>query len=132
LKIVMGAKAPGFPTATGAAGLEPARLYFDDRFLRRPRSRHAGETAVWNAYVKHDLLGSNPTYVNGGSFEMATRSPSGALDFVSGTLAYHGGTIPTLDGGAHLHKSAIPRERQVAECRNKHDLGRLRPFRRHG
>jgi hypothetical protein len=56
---------------------------------------------VWNAYVKHDLLGSNPTYVNGGSFEMATRSPSGALDFVSGTLAYHGGTIPTLDGGAH-------------------------------
>jgi hypothetical protein len=55
---------------------------------------------VWNAYVKHDLLGSNPTYVNGGSFEMATRSPS-ALDFVSGTLAYHGGTIPTLDRGAH-------------------------------
>jgi hypothetical protein len=32
-----------------------------------------------NAYVKHDPLGSSPTYVNGGSFEMATRSPSGAL-----------------------------------------------------
>jgi hypothetical protein len=32
---------------------------------------------------------------------MATRSPSGALDFVRGTFAYHGGTITTLNAGAN-------------------------------
>jgi hypothetical protein len=61
---------------------------------------NAGDTAAWNAYVKHDPLGSNPTYVNGGSFALATRSPSAALDFVTGSFAYHGGTITTLDAGA--------------------------------
>jgi hypothetical protein len=64
-------------------------------------SGNAGEAAVWNAYVEHDRLGSNPTYVNGGSFAMATTSPSGALDFVRGTFAYHGGTITRLNAGAN-------------------------------
>ena len=64
-------------------------------------SGNAGETAVWNAHVEHDRLGSNPTYVDGGSFAMATTSPSGALDFVRGTFAYHGGTITTLNAGAN-------------------------------
>jgi hypothetical protein len=64
-------------------------------------SGNAGDIAAWNAYVKHDPLGSKPTYVNGGSFAMATTSPSGALDFVKGTFAYHGGTITTLNAGAH-------------------------------
>ena len=63
-------------------------------------SGNAGETAVWNAHVEHDRLGSNPTYVDGGSFTMATTSPSGAFDFVRGTFAYHGGTITTLNAGA--------------------------------
>src|SRR6266487_6944596 len=60
-------------------------------------SGNAGDIAAWNAYVKHDPLGSNPTYVNGGSFAMATGSQSGALDFIKGTFAYHGGTITTLN-----------------------------------
>lgn len=64
-------------------------------------SGNAGETAVWNARVEHDRLGSNPTYVDGGSFAMATTTPSGALDFVSGAFAYHGGTITTVNTGAN-------------------------------
>jgi hypothetical protein len=59
---------------------------------------NAGETAAWNATVKHDPLGSTPTYVNGGSFAMTTASSS-HLDYVRGTFAYHGGTITTLDPG---------------------------------
>lgn len=61
---------------------------------------NAGDTAAWNARVEHDPLGSAPTYVNGGSFAMTTRSPGGHLDFVTGDFAYHGGTITTLDPGA--------------------------------
>jgi len=64
-------------------------------------SGNAGDTAAWNAYVKHDPLGSNPTYVNGGSFAMATTGPSGALDFVKGTFVYDGGTITRLNAGAN-------------------------------
>src|SRR6266487_948154 len=64
-------------------------------------SGNAGEAAVWNAYVEHDPLGSDPTYVNGGLFSVATTSPNGALDFVRGTFAYHGGTITTLNAGAN-------------------------------
>jgi len=61
----------------------------------------AGDTALWNARVQHDPLGSKPTYVNGGSFAMATASPSDSLDFVKGTFAHHGGTITTLNAGAN-------------------------------
>jgi hypothetical protein len=61
---------------------------------------NAGESSAWNTRVEHDRLGSTPTYVNGGSFEMTTRSASGHLDFVTGTFAYHGGTITNLDPGA--------------------------------
>lgn len=62
---------------------------------------NAGDRAVWNARVVHDQLGSNPTYVNGGSFQMATRSPSGSVDSVTGTFVFHGGTITTIDPGAN-------------------------------
>jgi hypothetical protein len=62
---------------------------------------NAGDTAAWNTTVEHDQLGSTPTYVNGGSFEMATSSPAGSLDGVTGTFAYHGGTITTLNRGAN-------------------------------
>src|SRR6266542_2856856 len=61
----------------------------------------ADETALWNAVVKHDRLGSVPAYVNGGSVVMTTRSASGALDAVAVTLSYHGGTITTLRQGAN-------------------------------
>jgi hypothetical protein len=63
---------------------------------------NAGETAAWNATVQHDPLGTIPTtYVNGGDFQMATASATGHVDFVSGTFAYHGGMITTLDPGAN-------------------------------
>lgn len=64
-------------------------------------SGDAGDTAAWNAYVKHDRLGSMPTFITGGSFAMATRSASGALDAVTGTFTYHGGTITTVNPGTN-------------------------------
>jgi hypothetical protein len=60
---------------------------------------NAVDGAVWNTSVQHDPLGSNPTYVNGGSFQMATSSATGHVDSVTGTFAYHGGTITTLSTG---------------------------------
>jgi hypothetical protein len=63
-------------------------------------SGNTGESAAWNARVEHDPLGSTPTYVNGGSFAMTTRSSGGHLDFATGDFAYHGGTITTIDPGA--------------------------------
>jgi hypothetical protein len=62
---------------------------------------NAGDVAAWNATVEHDPLGSTPTYVNGGSIAMTTANGSGHLDYVTGTLAYHGGTITTLDSGTN-------------------------------
>src|SRR5215210_9246791 len=61
----------------------------------------AGGTAYWNATVKHDRLGSKPTYVNGGSFAMTVRGPGVSVDAVVGTFSYHGGKITTLDRGSN-------------------------------
>src|SRR6059058_2065401 len=60
----------------------------------------AGGKGYWNAKVKHDKLGSKPTYVNGGSFAMTVTGPGAKVDAVVGTFTYHGGTIKTLDAGA--------------------------------
>jgi len=60
---------------------------------------NAGDRAVWNTSVQHDPLGSVPTYVNGGSFQMATVSPTGHADSVRGTFVNHGGMITTLSTG---------------------------------
>jgi hypothetical protein len=60
---------------------------------------NGGDTAVWNARVEHDPLGSTPTYVNGGTFQMATRSPTWHVDTVTGTFVRHGGMITTLNSG---------------------------------
>jgi hypothetical protein len=62
---------------------------------------NAGGTAYWNATVKHDRLGSVPTYVNGGSFAMAIRGPGTLVGAVVGTFTHHGGRITTLDRGAN-------------------------------
>ena len=62
-------------------------------------SGDANERAVWNTVVKHDRLGSDPAYVNGGSLALTTRSASGRLDAIAGKLTYHGGTITTLSRG---------------------------------
>ena len=58
-----------------------------------------GDRAVWNTSVQHDPLGSVPTYVDGGSFQMATVSPTGHVDSVAGTFVNHGGSITTLSTG---------------------------------
>jgi hypothetical protein len=60
---------------------------------------NAGDVGAWNATVRHDPLGSSPTYVDGGTFQLATTTLAGD-DFVTGTLDYHGGTITTLNPGA--------------------------------
>lgn len=57
---------------------------------------NAGDRALWNTSVQHDPLGSFPTYVNGGSFQMVTSSPTGHVDSVTGTFVYHGGTITPI------------------------------------
>ena len=62
---------------------------------------NAGDATTWNATVNHDPLGSTPTYTNGGSLAMATASTSGHLEYLTGTFAYRGGTITTLDPGAN-------------------------------
>ena len=59
-----------------------------------------GGKGYWNARVKHDRLGSKPTYVNGGSFAMTVQGPGASVDAVVGTFTHHGGTIRTLAGGA--------------------------------
>jgi hypothetical protein len=64
-------------------------------------SGNAGGAAYWNATVKHDRLGSDPTYVNGGSFAMTIRGPGSSVDAVVGTFTNHGGKITTLDHGAN-------------------------------
>jgi hypothetical protein len=62
-------------------------------------SGNLGDTGVWNASVEHDPLGSTPTYVNGGSFEMGTKGPGWTFDSVTGTFTHHGGEITTLSTG---------------------------------
>jgi len=60
---------------------------------------NAGDTALWNATVQHDPLGSTPTYITGGSVKLTTANTSGHLDYVTGTLTYQGGRITTLNSG---------------------------------
>jgi hypothetical protein len=64
-------------------------------------SGDAGGTAYWNAIVKHDRLGSDPTYVNGGPFAMTVRGPGSSVDAAVGTFTHHGGKVTTLDRGAN-------------------------------
>jgi hypothetical protein len=60
---------------------------------------NAGDSALVDTCIEHDPLGSQPAYINGGSFAMATRSPNGALDYVRGSYVYHGGTVTTINPG---------------------------------
>jgi hypothetical protein len=57
---------------------------------------NAGDRALWNTSLRHDPLGSVPTYINGGSFQMTTLSPTGHADSVTGTFVHHGGTITPI------------------------------------
>jgi hypothetical protein len=93
-----GATAAPPSTSFAIAGYEYAFTSTVGSFAGTARG-NAGDVAAWNARVVHDPLGSTPTYINGGSFEMTTRSLSGHLDFVTGDFVYHGGTITVLDPG---------------------------------
>jgi hypothetical protein len=62
---------------------------------------NAGDRAAWNTRVEHDPLGSEPTYITGGEFQMKTISSTGVPDFVRGEYVYQGGTITTIDPGAN-------------------------------
>jgi hypothetical protein len=104
---VVAAAALATPAAASAA---PASTTFAVRgheyaftptvgFFAGTGAGNTGDAAVWNTYVEHDPLGSTPTYITGGSFVMATRSPSGMLDHVRGSFVHHGGTITTMDPG---------------------------------
>ena len=63
-------------------------------------SGDAGDRGTWSACVQHDRLGSNPTYIDGGSVALATSGPTDPLDAVTGRFVYHGGTITTIDPGS--------------------------------
>jgi hypothetical protein len=106
---VVAAAALAAPVAASAA---PASTTFAVRgheyaftptigFFAGTGAGNAGDAAVWNTYVEHDRLGSTPTYVTGGSFAMATRSPTGTLDHVRGRFVHRGGTIRTINPGAN-------------------------------
>ena len=62
---------------------------------------NAGETAVWNASVEHDPLGSAPTSITGGSFVMGTKGVATTFDYVQGTFVDGGGAITTIDPGTN-------------------------------
>jgi hypothetical protein len=65
---------------------------------------NAAETALWNARVEHDPLGSIPTYVTGGSFVMGTRGSALKVDWVRGAFVDHGGTITKIIPGTNCTK----------------------------
>lgn len=93
--------APAAPTSTSFAivGYEYAFTQTVGWFAGTGHGS-VGDSAAWNARVVHDRLGSTPTYVNGGSFTMGTRSAGGHPDFARGTFANHGGRITVLNRGA--------------------------------
>jgi hypothetical protein len=57
--------------------------------------------AYWNAIVKHDRLGSVPTYVNGGLLRDDDPRPGQQGRCGRRDLHHHGGKITTLDPGAN-------------------------------
>jgi hypothetical protein len=85
-------------TAFSIVGYEYAFTQTVGSFAGRATG-NAGDTGLWNARVEHDPLGSQPTYINGGEFEMTTVRGLSA-DYVRGDFVYHGGQITVLDPGA--------------------------------
>src|SRR2546423_7651695 len=62
---------------------------------------NAGGTAYWNATVKHDRLGSVPTFVNGGSFAVAIRGAGRPVRAGVGAVAHPRGKVSPLAPRAH-------------------------------
>jgi hypothetical protein len=99
LAIPTAASAAPVSTSFNVTGLEYAFTQTVGSFAGLATG-NAGDRGAWNTSVEHDPLGSVPTYVNGGTFEMATRSTAGRSDFVTGAFVNHGGMITTIDSGA--------------------------------
>ena len=99
LALPLGASAAPASTTFSIVGYEYAFTQTVGNFAGTGAG-NAGDTAVWNTSVQHDALGSTPTYVNGGTFQMATHGPGG-FDTVDGTFAYHGGTITNITPGTN-------------------------------
>jgi hypothetical protein len=99
--LALPAAAPAAPPSTSYAvvGYEYAFTQTVGSFAGRATGT-VGDTGLWNATVEHDPLGSQPTYINGGTFEMTTVGPGLSADFVNGDFVYHGGQITVLDPGA--------------------------------
>lgn len=100
LLLPVSASAAPASTTFSIVGHEYAFTSTDGNFAGKGTG-NAGDAALWNTSVQHDKLGSTPTYVNGGGFQMVTRSPGGRSDTVVGSFAYHGGTITRIDPGAN-------------------------------
>jgi hypothetical protein len=58
---------------------------------------NSGDRGAWRAVVDHAPLSSLPAAITGGSFNMATTSPTWRPDFVAGTFT--GGTIDVINPG---------------------------------
>jgi hypothetical protein len=98
LALPAGAAAAPASTTFAIAGYEYAFTSTVGSFAGTGQG-NAGDRAVWNTSVQHDPLGSAPTNINGGSFQMVTKSPTNAFDSVTGTFVHQGGTITTLSTG---------------------------------
>ena len=92
------AAARGVTTTYDLVGYEYAFSSTVGRFAGRA-SGAGVDVGAWNARVVHDRLGSSPSYVNGGSFRLATHRSGWSIDEISGKFVEHGGTIRTLDPG---------------------------------
>jgi hypothetical protein len=98
--LTLPAAASAHPTSTTFAvtGNEYAFTQTVGSFAGRATG-NAGDSGLWNARVVHDPLGSQPTYINGGTLEMTTARGFSA-DYVAGDFVHHGGQITVLDPGA--------------------------------
>jgi hypothetical protein len=98
--LVLPSAAPASPGSTSfkITGYEYAFTSTVGSFAGRSVG-NAADTGLWNAVVEHDRLGSRSSFVNGGSFVITVRKPTGGLDAVAGTFTHHGGTITTLRPG---------------------------------
>lgn len=97
LAVPMSAAAAPVSTSFGVRGFEYAFTQTVG-FFAGTATGNAGDRGTWNTSVEHEPLGSSPPInVTGGSFWMATRSPAGTFDWVTGTFVR--GEITTIDPG---------------------------------
>lgn len=89
------------PTATtySIRGYEYAFTQTQGRFAGLA-SGPGTNAAAWKTTVDHDPLGSHPTYIDGGTFQLVAHNSDSKLGTVIGTFVHHGGTVHAIDTGA--------------------------------